>query len=629
MQATLTPTGSFQAVLERNNEFLGLFPHRFDFIWAERSAPGERPQWQTESRYPLSDRLLLQGQQLYGVRFGATTRYLMIDVDITSPYHPKRDRLAISRLVEALEAIGLVSFPPCTSSYSGGLHLYFPFETAQKCWDLAFAAQTLLQRAGFKVAPGYLELFSNPKLYAPSGAPNLYAAHRLPLQEPGSYLLTEEWQLRSTSQAEFVRLWHYVAARNEIQEQTIAELVQNTQRFQYGLSQSANKFLSDLNTEIEKGWTDYGQTNRLLGRIAMRSYIFGHYLQGSSIPLEGRELVHDIVQTAQRLSGYREWCRHQHEIDKRAEDWARCVENSRYFPYGYGKSQQSYLTKCLSQPDTHSWNQQQEESARVRIHQAVACLLEHGCLPSTTTARFKALVKEGIGGGTLYRHRDLWHPAEFQVVDQVFDENKKNLTTPKAGSQSKNDYDPALKSLLCETARNQLPSGTLGDRKLQESEPDRNADTTCSNPPEQHPWKLSFQDQQQQWLESYHKRMQGYLTSGDPILMAEAQASVMGLRQVEAAEDEFIPPTTAPPPPKPIAPAKELGTEITSSQSQLINREQFQLVVEAIAYHRARLGWSEPLLRQKLMDCTGKPGQALLSDRELVNWLTFLEQQIP
>ncbi|MBE9103197.1 hypothetical protein [Vacuolonema iberomarrocanum] len=271
----MTSIAPFQAVPEQSQPFLALFPHRFDFIWAERPAPGTSPQWKTDCRYPLSDRQLLKGTHLYGVRFGATTRYLMIDIDRGSPYHPQNDRLAIPRLVETLEVLGFVSFLPCTSSYSGGLHLYFPFEQPQKCWDLAFAVQTLLQRAGFKVAPGYLELFPNPKLYVAKGTPNLYAAHRLPLQEPGSYLLTDDWQLRSTSQIEFVRLWHYVAARNAVHASTITSLVNEARPVSRGLSQPARKFLTDLNTEIEQGWSGHGQTNRLLGRIAMRSYIFG------------------------------------------------------------------------------------------------------------------------------------------------------------------------------------------------------------------------------------------------------------------------------------------------------------------------------------------------------------------
>jgi hypothetical protein len=76
---------------------------------------------------------------LYGVRFGPTTRYCVLDVDKGSAYHPTRDRFAWRRLVAALEVLGLVQAVLCTSSYSGGLHLYFPFDTEQKTWAIALA----------------------------------------------------------------------------------------------------------------------------------------------------------------------------------------------------------------------------------------------------------------------------------------------------------------------------------------------------------------------------------------------------------------------------------------------------------------------------------------------------------
>ncbi|HEY9663293.1 MAG TPA: hypothetical protein V6C65_33010, partial [Allocoleopsis sp.] len=70
-------------VKEHHNPFFALFPHRFDYIWAPHPQPEERAQWQTETRHPLSDRLVEQGSTLYGVRFGKKTQYSLLDVDIT------------------------------------------------------------------------------------------------------------------------------------------------------------------------------------------------------------------------------------------------------------------------------------------------------------------------------------------------------------------------------------------------------------------------------------------------------------------------------------------------------------------------------------------------------------------
>jgi hypothetical protein len=148
--------------------------------------------------------------------------------------------------------------------------------------------------------------------------------------------------------------------------------------------------LNDLNAEIEQGWTGPGQTNRLLGRIAMRSYIFGHVLYTDK-PLEGHALVHDIVTIAQNLPGYHDWCQHQQEVEKRAQDWRLAIEQSHYFHYGTDKRP---VELSPDHPDESepSWNQQQQAEARARIQQAVADLLEKAALPSGITERFDALV---------------------------------------------------------------------------------------------------------------------------------------------------------------------------------------------------------------------------------------------
>ena len=124
------PAPQFQAVQEPE-PFLQLFPHRFDFLYAEHPDPGDRPDWKTEDRHPLSDRLLQEGAYLYGVRFGKQTDYLMLDIDPGSLYHPHSDRFAIPRLLAALEPLGLVETVAITSSYSGGIHLYMPFQKVQ------------------------------------------------------------------------------------------------------------------------------------------------------------------------------------------------------------------------------------------------------------------------------------------------------------------------------------------------------------------------------------------------------------------------------------------------------------------------------------------------------------------
>lgn len=573
----------FEYVLESGNAFLALFPHRYDYIWSERPSPGQKPQWQTETRYPLSDRQLVEAENLYGVRFGPQTQYLLLDVDIGSPYHPRCDRLAIARMVAALEPLGLVSYVACSSSYSGGLHLYFPFVDPHKSWDLAFAVQSLLERAGFDVRQGQLELFPNPKLYVPNGTPGLYAAHRLPLQEPGSYLLNADWAPYSSSHCQFVQSWQWASERNLVDADSVTSIVEKARYRHRGLTRGASKFLNDLNTEIEQGWTGHGQTNRLLGRIAMRSYIFGHVLYGSD-PLEGPSLVRDIIQTAQQLPGYRDWCRHQHEIAKRAEDWAQCIENSDYFPYRMGSKKLKLLSTSASQIETQNWNQKQSNDARTRIREAIAQLLNQSHFPSTTTLRFRVLVGFGIGGSTLYRHRDLWHPDYIQNEPEKFE----NLTSNEDGTQSLGDYAPSLKSLLALNGRNTLTDNHLGTLEPNSLVAGRN--------------QIQEQGEQSYNGARYQQQMQEYLASDDPILVAEA-------RRCLAQQSS-----------KPLSPP-----EIVPDRTIVITcREDYQELVETIAYHITRLGWTAQQMSWHLMQCFGKPLQALLSDHELSSWLAYL-----
>jgi hypothetical protein len=556
---------SFKSVCEWDDEFLALFPHRFDYIWAEHSNLNAQVDWKTESRHPLSDRLIQQGSYLYGVRFGAETNYCLLDIDTGSTYHPNHDPLAISRIAAVLESLGLVSYITCTSSYSDGLHLYFPFQQVQSSWQLAIALACLLENAGFKLQPGQLEIFPNPKPYSASVTPSLFNAHRLPLQI-GSYLLDDAFQPIWGDTRAFVSQWQFVQQRNVIESKILKQILKQAKRKHFGISGKAEKFINDLNTEIELGWTGSGQTNRLLGRITMRAYIFHHMLSGGK-PLEGEALVIEIVETAQALPGYEEWCRHQHEIKHRAEEWARCVESSHYFHFGEqsGKqkptTQDPQLTDAIDQAP--SWNQRQLAATRDRIRRAIAQLLEQNNLPIRPTARFQALLKFGIGGASLYRHRDLWHPNYFGIdsnsdpVD-VFNlpvENSPNPPDLKADSQLDAVSTPSNwlspPSLLSTSDGDNPPSQTFSDCSASDSTVndsnfvDDSVATSASELLQGSQYiqrvLLRVQVQQEVFQEAnrltqaqYQQikseaaqrrqvaRMQQFLESGDPILMAEA-----------------------------------------------------------------------------------------------------------
>ncbi|MBD2121823.1 MULTISPECIES: hypothetical protein [Trichocoleus] len=416
----------FDYVREWNDEFLGIFPHRGDYLYAEHPEPGTRPEWKTESKHLLSDRLIRQGAYLYGVRFGSQTDYLMLDLDPTSHYHPGCDPWSIGRILEALELVGLVEYVAVQSSYRSGIHLYFPFEKAQRSWAITLVAQTLLENAGFKVQPGQLEIFPNPKPYGEHDL-TLYNGHRLPLQS-GSYLLDKNWEPTYSTDAAFVSRWKFAQARNDIDSQAIEKTLKKTQRKQYFVRGRAQKFLNDLNAEIEPGWTGLGQTNHLLGKIACRARVFHHVVYGGE-PLTGEQLADAIVQTARLLPGFSEFCQHQHELELRTREYARAAEK-RYYPYGSKGTSNKLIADGIT--STPTWNQQQALSARERIRAAIADMLNQGTLPAQVTARFKALKHYGIGSDTLSKNRDLWDPRKLQVSPQEFLPKEQNFNNPEA-----------------------------------------------------------------------------------------------------------------------------------------------------------------------------------------------------
>jgi hypothetical protein len=517
----------FQGIVERD-KFLALFPHRYDYIYAPHSDPGEKPQWLTESRYPLSDRHIQQGAYLYGVRFDTDTQYVLLDIDIQSAYHPSRDPFAISRIKAALEPLGLLTDVTCTSSYSGGLHLYFPFARPCRSWKIAAAVKTSLEQAGFKITPGQLELFPDAKPYTSDQPPALFNAHRLPLQI-GSYLVNEDFQPILGDRPQFIRQWQFAQSRNLLDVDYLERVLRQSRKRQTRLSQRADKFLNDLNAEIEQGWTDFGQTNRLLGRITMRCYIFHHILEGG-IPLTGQALVDAIVEMARSLPGYQDYCRHQHEIEHRAMEWARCIENSHYYPYGTQKGMQRVLP--LIELPKPSWNEQRSQDTRCKIRQAIAQMLETNTLPSTITNRFKALLDYGIGGSSLYKHRDLWHPDYLQLQVGLKTDLQTGLQKPlDLGAQSIQCTEQARPkeeekdlssstSLFVQNDGNSSVSKGFGDR----TDEQRPAVSNSLNDPQVFLKLLRVdRDRLNQQFVSQAEKMQRYLHSGDPILVAEAK----------------------------------------------------------------------------------------------------------
>ena len=144
-----------------------------------------------------------------GKRFGQLTRYLMIDIDIHSAFHP--DNGGFQPILAVMESLGLCRYLIVRSSDSGGIHLYFPLSQPVNAWQLAATAHNALTASGITIAGGQCELFPNKKSFNAE-----FNGHRLPLQN-GSFLLDQDFCPISNCKADFLDRWEIASAHQDEQ----------------------------------------------------------------------------------------------------------------------------------------------------------------------------------------------------------------------------------------------------------------------------------------------------------------------------------------------------------------------------------------------------------------------------
>lgn len=148
------------------------------------------------------------------------------------------------------------------------------------------------------------------------------------------------------------------------------EVAHQAKAFRYikGDGGKASIFARDLQEQIAEGWTDFGQTNDLLRILGT----YGRVFQA----LEGNALVDYIASTAQTLPGYRKFCRHQHQIARRANEWARCIEKF-YYPYGSEPVRVGTFAEMVENiPKENKVNDERQQNAIERIKRGVEYVKE-------------------------------------------------------------------------------------------------------------------------------------------------------------------------------------------------------------------------------------------------------------
>ena len=361
-----------------------------------------KPQWQTQTKYPLRPRVLWSLWQdantLVGVRFGHTTAYALIDLDAGGLYCSAE---GVADIRAALETIGITRTLLLRSSWSGGLHLYLPLPEAVPTFDLAVSLKECLKAQGIPLKAGQVEIFPNVKAFGVSIFVE-YNAHRLPLQPgSGSCQLDDALNPVPSSLTRFLWQWEQSAPQQDLEalRQALKIGRDNHRKRPKRKTRPVESWRQDLETEMAEGWSGHGQTNALLKTIAC----YGRVFEG----LGGEALAEYVQRIALSRPGYAQYCGHQADIQRRSQTWARAAEHY-YWPLG---TEPTRDTRSLPDNAT-SVNQQRADEAQSRIQRAIAHLSQLKQLPEQITARANAIAQAaGVSLRTLYKYLTLWHPA--------------------------------------------------------------------------------------------------------------------------------------------------------------------------------------------------------------------------
>ena len=379
--------------------FASFFPYSWNFIYAKNIDRTSKPEWKTETRYPITGRRLYDywadNETLIGVRFGNQTEYALLDIDKGSPYHPNNNHEKFKTVLQALEDIGLVRPLIVQSSHSEGLHIYYPLWQEVPSFGLACAIKASLQKNNCEIAAGVIETFPNTKKYDSE-----YNGHRLPLQT-GSYLLNNDLQIIGRDLNQFVETWLTVQEHQDIDllNQAIAEAKANYQAPKD--NRKPIKWREDLEKQIEAGWTGQGQSNQLL-------YLMGKYARVFLGCEDDEAIAEYIIKTAKAAAGFIKYCGDIKRLEQKAKDIAKwCMKH--HFPWGSKNEEQTDNESESADIENKKVQKQVERIERIKL--AANELNKTGEMPTTIRGMAQAIAKTAkVSVETLYENKQLWHP---------------------------------------------------------------------------------------------------------------------------------------------------------------------------------------------------------------------------
>lgn len=462
---TKTKTKSRRQSKKKNKEFLptdklglrylelfNLKSKTFGAIAAEVPPFSNKPSWKTLScgLPPLNLwSYYTTPEKLIGVRPGNQTNYGLIDIDFDSPYHPHNDSKAFWGIITALEAIGINRVLIVRSSESEGIHIIFFLPKLMSSFDLATGLKVCLEDSGYQVRDGWLEIFPNTKAFN-----SQYKAHRLPLQS-NSFLLNEDLQPWTNDLETFVTL----AEENTThQDMTKLRKACKYRRKKWSKRQMLRKgktsfeaWKESLEEIMSTGLTSSGQTNRMLFEIGT----YGLVMLGK----KEEKLAEYIAVTMATIPGYSKYCRHQHEIYKRAKYTAAYCTREYYLTYkatidkvrehrgGITYNQvfdEDKIDKACSEPNKYYSEKARDTKDRII---AIVGVFEQKKQVFTLYKDFIQAANDlgqrmhgvGVSKKSFYKHKDLWQHLikEASNPDSVV-ENESRLEASNPDSAVEN-----------------------------------------------------------------------------------------------------------------------------------------------------------------------------------------------
>ncbi len=380
--------------------------------------------WLTE-KYLRPDTILAtwaNPDKFVGTRPKSTTYYWQGDVDTGSIYHPAKHGgfEKIEEIKEVLDNLGIVECETFYSSDSMGIHLYaFLPEPVPSFW-LGAAIQYALEDAGFVFKAGQLE--ASPSLKAYSEDPKeivQYQAFRLPMQKGGQYLEHPDDEPRSMG---LVQLMDIVRASQQRQNMDVLLLAMGEAQKRryagiYGQKEQnktpkAQAFAEALEARISRGFSGFGETNELMKDTLIYGYVF--------LEMEGEELAMWLEEAIKNAPGYAQYCRHQHEITRKAKAWVRWIEkSSKYYHYS-NRAKKREVEEAEKGPTA---NENRHNESKGKIMGAIEYYLAEGKVFPSWRAAYEG-IREWIGEVTSSRTLDKFKEAIYKILDPIVQAKK-------------------------------------------------------------------------------------------------------------------------------------------------------------------------------------------------------------